>query len=220
MKLVQKLLIKPQSKVLLLNSPSGFKSTLVPLPPGASLAGPEARECDAVILFVSSTADLDKLGPEALLALKFDGLFWVAYPKNSSGVETDLGRDQGWEYLERQGFEGVALVAIDDVWSAMRFRPFARKDRPVHMRAATGADRKAMVLAQAAKRKADAARKSGKKTPKRALPALAGKKTSSKTKKSSSKKKKTSPKNKSLPRGRGAKPRAPKAKKKRAGQRR
>jgi hypothetical protein len=54
-----------------------------------------------------------KLAPAASL--------WIAYPKTTSGVMTDLTRDAGWGPVERAGFGGVAQVAVDETWSALRF---------------------------------------------------------------------------------------------------
>jgi hypothetical protein len=50
-------------------------------------------------------------------------MLWFAYPKKSSVNYTcDFSRDTGWEILGRHGFEGVRMVAIDQDWSALRFR--------------------------------------------------------------------------------------------------
>jgi hypothetical protein len=50
-------------------------------------------------------------------------LLWVAYPKGSSGVKTDVNRDRLWQALEPTGWRPVRQVALDETWSAMRFRP-------------------------------------------------------------------------------------------------
>jgi hypothetical protein len=55
------------------------------------------------------------------------GLAWAAYPKKSSGIETDITRDRGWEALYDAGLRPVRQIAIDDAWSALRFR------RPEHV---------------------------------------------------------------------------------------
>lgn len=49
----------------------------------------------------------------------------IDYPKKSSKVETDISRDVGWDAVKKTDWEGVAIVAIDDTWSALRFRPVA-----------------------------------------------------------------------------------------------
>ena len=56
-------------------------------------------------------------------ALKLGGLLWFSYPKKSSKVETDITRDVGWDALGSTGLRPVTQVAIDDTWSALRFRP-------------------------------------------------------------------------------------------------
>ena len=58
-------------------------------------------------------------------ALEPGGLFWISYPKGSSKVPTDLNRDVFWEALEHLGVRPVTQVSVDEVWSALRFRPFA-----------------------------------------------------------------------------------------------
>jgi len=55
--------------------------------------------------------------------LKKDGLFWICYPKGSSKIKTDLNRDILWAAMGKFGLAGVSLISIDNVWSAMRFRP-------------------------------------------------------------------------------------------------
>lgn len=51
------------------------------------------------------------------------GLLWLCYPKGTAKIKTDLNRDVLRETVAaRHGLEGVSLVAIDDTWSAMRFR--------------------------------------------------------------------------------------------------
>ena len=51
------------------------------------------------------------------------GLLWLAFPKKSSGIATDLTRDHGWDVIHRAGWQGVSLIAVDERWSAMRLRP-------------------------------------------------------------------------------------------------
>ena len=51
------------------------------------------------------------------------GPLWIAYPKGTSGVKTDVNRDRLWEALRPTGWRPIRQVALDEVWSAMRFRP-------------------------------------------------------------------------------------------------
>ncbi len=76
-----------------------------------------------MILFVRSIAEVDQLAPVALHNLTADGILWYCYPrKTSKKYSSDLERDHGWEALNEVGFHGIRMVAIDDNWSAMRFR--------------------------------------------------------------------------------------------------
>lgn len=58
-----------------------------------------------------------------LAVVEHDGLLWISFSKGSSGVATDLNRDQLWEALADQGIRLVSQVSVNEVWSAMRFRP-------------------------------------------------------------------------------------------------
>ena len=64
-----------------------------------------------------------KSAAERLLPLYRDGAhLWLLYPKKSGGIRTDITRDHGWEPVHAAGFLGVAQVAVDADWSALRFR--------------------------------------------------------------------------------------------------
>jgi hypothetical protein len=76
---------------------------------------------DAVLAFVRTRADLDAAGP-ALEAARADRLAWVAYPKGGQ-LDTDLNRDTLAATLTERGVRPVRQVALDGVWSALRFRP-------------------------------------------------------------------------------------------------
>ena len=76
-----------------------------------------------MILFVGSIEEVDQLTPVVLHNLTVDGILWYCYPKKSSKkYSSDLERDHGWKALNEAGFHGIRVVAIDDNWSAMRFR--------------------------------------------------------------------------------------------------
>jgi hypothetical protein len=77
---------------------------------------------DFAIFFALNSEVLTATAPEIVAELVPDGLFWIAYPKRSSGVKTDLSRDVFWEILKVHGYRPVTQVYIDPVWTAMRFR--------------------------------------------------------------------------------------------------
>jgi hypothetical protein len=76
-----------------------------------------------MIFFVQLVYEIELLAPKALHNLTSDGILWFAYPKKRSKKHSsDIDRDHGWEVLIDRGFDKVRLVAIDDDWSALRFR--------------------------------------------------------------------------------------------------
>lgn len=122
--ITRKMRIEHAKKVLLLNLPEGYKEKLSPYPSGSIISEkPSGKaETDFVLLFVHNKAELDSLGPAAFTSVRSDGLLWVAYPKISSKLKTDITRDHGWDILNDFKLEGVAMVAIDETWSAMRLK--------------------------------------------------------------------------------------------------
>ncbi len=121
--LVKKLRIKAGQRSLILNAPEGYIEDLSAQLEGVQIDQEAQGEYEFVHVFAVNSDELDELTPAALDAVVFDGLFWVSYPKGSSGVKTDLNRDILWEELSSKGIRPVTQVSIDKVWSAMRFRP-------------------------------------------------------------------------------------------------
>jgi hypothetical protein len=81
------------------------------------------RQYGFAIFFVKSCAEIARLADKAAGKLDGDGVLWFAYPKKSSKrYSSDIGRDDGWIPLGDHGFEGVRQIAIDEDWSAIRFR--------------------------------------------------------------------------------------------------
>lgn len=127
--LAEKLRMQPGQQVLILNAPPGYIQGLGPLPEGIELADAPHGQYDFVHLFVASRAELERLGPVALQSVKYDGLLWISYPKQSAKAKTDLNRDMGWDLVTGAGLRPVTQVAIDETWSALRFRPVERVGR-------------------------------------------------------------------------------------------
>lgn len=121
--LIKKLGLKPGQRALLMNAPDGYRALLGALPEGVELHDQPEGSYDFIQLFIRNKAQLERDAPVAIAALKQDGMFWISYPKQSSKVPTDITRDRGWDVVEQSGLQGVAMVSVDDVWSAMRFRP-------------------------------------------------------------------------------------------------
>jgi hypothetical protein len=122
--LPRKLGVKPGQRLCVLGAPEGYAERLGA--PGAVALGADAGEVfDLVHLFVRDRAALQRASQAAIAAVRPGGRLWVSYPKRSSKVPTDLTRDVGWEPLVGAGWVAVTQVSVDEVWSALRFRPAA-----------------------------------------------------------------------------------------------
>jgi hypothetical protein len=75
-----------------------------------------------VLVFVTRITDLDRVAGPMLEAARADRIAWAAYPK-AGQLGTDLNRDILAKELQKRGAQPVRQVAIDEVWSALRFRP-------------------------------------------------------------------------------------------------
>jgi hypothetical protein len=118
MNVAKKLQIKEGDSVSVLHAPMGLEIDL----PGKNRKPSNAKAADVVIVFATNRAELGERADPFVMAAKRDALAWIAYPK-AGQLETDLNRDSLWQLLESRGIRPVRQVAIDDVWSALRFRP-------------------------------------------------------------------------------------------------
>jgi hypothetical protein len=123
MNLPQKLQMKPGKSWLLYNAPSNYLATLEPLPEGVSTSYDAAGEFDGIQLFVKDSAELISSLKIVIPHLKYDGVFWVTYPKKASGIKTDLGMTKNWDEMLVYNYTTVTAISINDDWTALRFRP-------------------------------------------------------------------------------------------------
>jgi uncharacterized protein YbdZ (MbtH family) len=121
--LAKKLLIKPGQHWLILNAPEDYLATLEPLPDDVMLSFNPKGNFNGIQVFVQNSAELTEVLTQLKPVLKDDTVFWVIYPKKSSGMETDLEMMSGWEVTKPYGLRPVASAAINNVWTTLRFRP-------------------------------------------------------------------------------------------------
>ena len=119
--LVKKLQLKPGMRVLVLNAPEGYLDRLTPLPEGATFV--EQGPADWVQVFLRNKAEVDALAPRGIEAVTREGVLWLCYPKGGAKAGTDINRDTGWEVMALTGWGPVTQAAIDEQWSALRWRP-------------------------------------------------------------------------------------------------
>ncbi|MGD8191084.1 YdeI/OmpD-associated family protein [Brevibacillus ginsengisoli] len=129
--LIKKLKLKSGQRAIFVNAPADYVGNESELPEGVEIGKSLEGTFDFIQLFVHSVAELNHWAPQIMDKLAEDGFLWITYPKKSSKIKTDITRDAGWEVVNQAGFEGVALVAIDETWSAMRFRPVDLANKPV-----------------------------------------------------------------------------------------
>ncbi|GAA4422586.1 YdeI/OmpD-associated family protein [Pontibacter saemangeumensis] len=130
--LMKKLQLKAANGILLLHAPEEIAKALSEEGVTVTRAGeaPARGACDAVLLFVQRQQQLEQEAPRAIALLKPGGMLWIAYPKKSSGIETDLTRDEGWRAVAALAYEAVRQVALNDTWSALRFRHRSERKAP------------------------------------------------------------------------------------------
>ncbi len=122
--LAQKLQIK-SGKLIVLNAPKGYAEQLTQELKDLNVSTRAAGQAEAVLLFVNSLAEVERLAPKAIKVVKPAGMLWMAYAKGTSKVKTDVNRDKLWQAVEPIGWQPVRQIALDEVWSAMRFKPVA-----------------------------------------------------------------------------------------------
>ena len=118
----EKLLIKPGYNILLLNEPDNYRKLLGQLPAKVILLTKPEGLFDLIQVFVTSRQELEEWLPRLKASLKPNGLLWVTYPKGTSKMKTDVNRDSINTFAKSVGLQGVAMISIDDVWSALRLK--------------------------------------------------------------------------------------------------
>ena len=127
--LVEKLGIKSGANIILLNAPDGYDRVLGELPLDVFVAASLGSSLDFIQFFTREREDLDATFPALKQALAYDGALWISWPKGSSKVATDLNENVVREIGLREGLVDVKVIAVDEVWSGLKF-VYRVKDRP------------------------------------------------------------------------------------------
>ncbi len=114
--IAEKLGFKPGRVGWMLDAP-GKLGEIIGLP----MVAP-AGDCDLILAFAVDRAALAAVSATVLPIYKRGGSLWFAHPKKSGAIKSDLYRDAGWEPVTAAGLIPVTQIALDDDWSALRFR--------------------------------------------------------------------------------------------------
>jgi hypothetical protein len=179
----KKLNLKDQTEIAVVNAPASFEREL------AALRGVAVRRSFAEgaplkfsLAFVTKQPEVDALAKSAAECTVGDAVVWFAYPKQSSKrYQSEIDRERGWDALGAAGFEPVRMVAIDEDWSAVRFRRVdfikSMKRGVEHMISAGGKAKARATVKPAAKVSAKTRAKLGEKPKRAAKPAAKGART-------------------------------------------
>ena len=121
----KKLNFKDQKVLHIVNAPESFSQDSHEMLSLASIKNSltSAKEVSFFLAFVTKQKEVDDWSKKIAPLLADDGLLWFAYPKGTSKkYKCEFNRDTGWAVLGKLGFEPVRMVAIDEDWSALRFR--------------------------------------------------------------------------------------------------
>ena len=118
--LPKKLGIKAGSRVALVAKPDGFDGTLGELPERVEIKRSARGPLDVVVFFTTSAAELRRRFERLTAALDPAGALWVAWPKKSSGVETDVTENTVRDVALPKGLVDNKVCAIDETWSGLR----------------------------------------------------------------------------------------------------
>jgi len=120
---VEKLGLTPGMRALVLGAPSGYIDSLAPLPDRVEVSESLGSAHDFVQFFATKKSEIVKSAKKLLQSAGPGALVWITYPKKTSGVDSDLSREAVWGAMEGTGWRPVSQIAIDEIWSALRFRP-------------------------------------------------------------------------------------------------
>lgn len=120
MSFLSKMRVKQDEPLWLLSCPPECASLFDVEEIKTKLSGKEQPK--QLVFFAMDKAELDKTFPKIAKHLAEDAVCWIAYPKKSSGIKSDLVRDEGWGIIDESGYQLVTSVSVNENWTGMRVR--------------------------------------------------------------------------------------------------
>ena len=120
---LEKLQLKDEKNILVQGLPSSIEKQFIKLTFAKSVTPLlRTRRIDFALVFAISKTQLSGILKDVVPALHEDAKLWVAYPKLTSKIASDLCRDCNWDMISSMGFETVSLIALDNTWTAIHFK--------------------------------------------------------------------------------------------------
>ena len=121
--ILEKLQLKEEKNLLIQGLPSSVEKQFAKLSYNKNLTPLlKTRKIDFALIFAINQLQLNNILKEVFPALHSESKLWIAYPKTTSKIVSDLNRDASWEILSKNDYEAVRQVTLDHVWTAMRFK--------------------------------------------------------------------------------------------------
>jgi len=113
--------LKFKANGVVINAPASLEKEFVKL--GFANVLDKKMKSENTLLFVNNNKEFSAFLSTQLKNIVADSVFWIAYPKGTSGIKTDINRDILRVAAEEFGITTVTAISINDTWSALRFRP-------------------------------------------------------------------------------------------------
>ena len=121
--LTEKLELRDEKNVLIQGLPSSIEKQFMKLSFSKNLTPLlKTRKIDFALVFAVSQKQLKEILADVVPAMQVNAKLWVAYPKITSKITSDLTRETNWDIISHHGFKGEHSIALDNVWTAVRFR--------------------------------------------------------------------------------------------------
>lgn len=121
--ILEKLQLKNEKNILIQGLPSSIEKQFSKLSFAKNLTPLlRSRKIDFALVFAVSEIQLNSILDDIMPALKEDSKLWIAYPKLTSKISTDLNREASWSRLATADYESIEQVSLDHVWHAVNFR--------------------------------------------------------------------------------------------------
>ncbi|WP_301920662.1 YdeI/OmpD-associated family protein [Ferruginibacter sp.] len=121
--ILEKLQLKEERNLLIQGLPSTIEKQFIKLSFAKNITPLlKVKKIDFALVFAVSKHQLRDILKDVLPALNENAKLWIAYPKLTSKIVSDLSRDCNWECVAQLGYESVRMISLDHVWCAMRFK--------------------------------------------------------------------------------------------------